>query len=61
MFSVYCSWHEAEVLLGAHAIEAIHKDDKGFAVRWRCTCGNTGIHRIDGPRTTPPPVEVTAC
>ena len=54
MFSVYCSWHEAQVLLGAHAIEAIHRDSKGISVRWRCTCGNTGVHRIGAPEPVEP-------
>ena len=60
MFSVYCSRHGTEVLLGPNDIEAMHRDDNGFSVRWRCTCGNTGVDRIGGAARRER-VEATAC
>ncbi|MDP9071446.1 MAG: hypothetical protein M3N68_09225 [Actinomycetota bacterium] len=43
MFSVDCPRHGARVLLGPDAIVAVVAHPGGIAVRWRCTCGQTGV------------------
>ncbi|MDP9387868.1 MAG: hypothetical protein M3Q48_08045 [Actinomycetota bacterium] len=50
MFSVACSRHGREVLLGPDAIVGMTSTAAGIAVRWRCTCGHTGVW---WPRGTP--------
>jgi hypothetical protein len=63
MFSVYCSWHGADVLLGPNDIDAMFKDGNAFFVRWHCTCGNTGVDRVGGSAHDRQldRVEATAC
>lgn len=51
MFSQWCPRHAAEILLGADAIVGMTATPEGIAVRWRCTCGHTGVW---WPRRTPP-------
>lgn len=43
VFSVACPRHGADVLLGPDAIVAMVATAQGIAVRWRCTCGYTGL------------------
>ena len=47
MFTVYCSSHGGQVLLGPDNIEALADDTSGRRLHWRCTCGQTGVKTIE--------------
>jgi hypothetical protein len=48
MFSVYCPKHGARVLLSVDNILALINDPDGVRLRWRCSCGQTGISPAEG-------------
>jgi hypothetical protein len=48
MFSVYCPRHGARVLLSVDNILALNNDPDGLTLRWRCSCGQTGISPAEG-------------
>ncbi|HWW53384.1 MAG TPA: hypothetical protein VNY84_06440 [Acidimicrobiales bacterium] len=47
MFSVYCSSHGGQVLLGPDNIETLADSTTGLRLHWRCTCGQTGVKTIE--------------
>jgi hypothetical protein len=42
MFDIYCPSHQARVLLGPRAIEALENTPDGIVLHWRCRCGARG-------------------
>lgn len=42
MFAIYCPSHQARVLLGPRAIEALVNTPDGIVLHWRCRCGARG-------------------
>jgi hypothetical protein len=56
VFDVYCSRHEARVLLSPDDILGLVNHPDGIALHWRCSCGHVGVRlmsrsRGGGPRT----------
>jgi hypothetical protein len=50
MFSVYCSSHGGQVLLGPDNIESLAGSNGSVQLHWRCTCGQLGFDTIEtGP------------
>jgi hypothetical protein len=46
MFAVYCSGHKNRVLLFSEHIEALVNRPEEVELRWRCTCGTTGVKHM---------------
>ncbi len=42
MFEIHCPHHQARVLLGPRAIEALETTPDGVVLHWRCRCGTRG-------------------
>jgi hypothetical protein len=45
MFLVYCSRHQAKVLLSVDNITAVVNHPDGIHLHWRCSCGEEGTQR----------------
>jgi hypothetical protein len=52
MFSVHCSQHGAEVLLGPGNIERVINGAGRIEVRWRCHCGHRGTRSTGRARAS---------
>jgi hypothetical protein len=52
MFAIYCPSHQARVLLGPRAIEALVNTPDGIVLHWRCRCGTRGTELTGRPTST---------
>jgi hypothetical protein len=52
MFAIYCPSHQAQVLLGPRAIEALVNTPDGIVLYWRCRCGTRGTELTGRPTST---------
>ena len=63
MFEIHCPHHQARVLLGPRAVEALVNTPDGVVLHWRCRCGTRGT-LVTGHRpaaaTHPAPSVATA-
>jgi hypothetical protein len=55
MFTIHCPQHQARVLLGTRAIEALVTTPDGVVLHWRCRCGARGTQLTGRPSSVTHP------